>query len=145
VLNGNGRYETMTDFADSAELLAWIASNRIEGVLFLSGDRHHSELIRVQRPGAYPLYDFTSSSITAGVHVMKPDDPEYVNPLRVEGTLLMEHSFGIVRVSGAPKQRRLTLLSCGVDGAVRWERTITREELSFPKPESGKKPSSPRR
>ena len=28
-------------------------------VLFLSGDRHHTELNRQERHGAYPLYDFT--------------------------------------------------------------------------------------
>ena len=145
VLNANSRHETMTKFADTEELIAWIARNSIDGVLFLSGDRHHGELVRIQRPGVYPLYDFTSSSITAGVHVMKPDDPEYVNPLRVDGTLAMEHNFGVVRFSGAPKQRRATLQLYGVDGALRWERTITRDELSFPKPESGKKPSTPRR
>ncbi len=132
VLNANSRYETMTGFADTGELLAWIASNRIDGVLFLSGDRHHSELIRVQRSGGYPFYDFTSSSITAGLHVMKPDDPEYHNPLRVDGTLLVEHSFGVLRFTGEGKQRRVTLQACGVDGAVRWERVISRDELSFP-------------
>lgn len=132
VLNANSRYETMTAYADTEALIAWIASNRIEGVLFLSGDRHHAELIRVQRPGGYPLYDFTSSSITAGVHVMKDDDPEYRNALRVDGTLVMEHNFGTLTFTGEGKFRRVTLQLCGVDGAVRWERTIKREELSFP-------------
>ncbi len=145
VLNANSRHETMTAFADTGEILAWIARNRIEGVLFLSGDRHHAELVRIARPGGYPLYDFTSSSLTAGVHVMQPDDPEYANPLRVDGTLAMEHNFGVVRFSGPPKQRRATLQLCGADGGVRWERTITREELSFPQQESGKKPGTPRR
>ena len=134
VLNANARHETMAAFADTAEIVAWIAANRIDGVLFLSGDRHHSELVRIEPPGVYPLYDFTSSSITAGVHVMTPDDQEYGNPLRVEGTLLMEHSFGVVRVTGPRAARRLTLQACGADGAVRWERTIAREELSFPGP-----------
>jgi len=139
VLNANSRYETMTNFTDTEEILAWIAANRIDGVLFLSGDRHHSELIRIVRPGVYPLYDFTSSSITAGVHVMKPTDPEYSNPLRVDGTLLMEHSFGVLRFSGPRDGRRVTLQACGVDGRARWERTITREELSFPRaPRSGR-------
>jgi len=143
VLNANSRHETMTDFSDTEEILAWIARNRIDGVLFLSGDRHHSELIRVQRPGAYPLYDFTSSSITAGVHVMGPDDPEHRNPLRVDGTLLMEHSFGIVRVTGPRNGRRVTLQACGVDGAVRWERTIAPGELSFPPAARQRKPGDP--
>jgi alkaline phosphatase D len=145
VLNANSRHETMTAFADTHEVLAWIARNRVEGVLFLSGDRHHAELVRIDRPGGYPLYDFTSSSITAGVHVMKEGDPELVNPLRVDGTLAMEHNFGVVRFSGPPRQRQVTLQLCGVDGAVRWERTITRAELSFPQPESGKQPSRQRR
>jgi alkaline phosphatase D len=137
VLNTNTRNETMAVYADITELLAWIESTRIEGVLFLSGDRHHGELLRVQRPGVYPLYDFTSSSITAGVHVMKADNSELRNPLRVDGTLVMEHNFGILSFAGDAKHRRVTLQLCGVDGAVRWERTISREELSFPAAEAG--------
>lgn len=132
VLNANSRDETMAAYADLEELLAFIARNRVEGVLFLSGDRHHAELLKVQRPGMYPLYDFTSSSITAGVHVMKPDDPELANPLRVAGTLAMEHNFGVLRFAGEPGRRRVTLQLYGADGGLRWERTVTREELSFP-------------
>ncbi len=37
---------------------------RAEGVIFLSGDRHWSEFSRIDGPCGYPLYDFTSSSMT---------------------------------------------------------------------------------
>jgi len=143
VLNANSRYETMTDFADTEELIAWIAANRIEGVLFLSGDRHHSELVRIDRPGVYPLYDFTSSSLTAGVHVMAPDDPEYANPLRVAGTLVMQHSFGVLRFAGPRGDRRVTLQARAADGTLLWERTIARGELAFPRPAHARTPGDP--
>ena len=33
--------------------------------MFLSGDRHFTELLKVERPGTYPLYEFTSSPLTS--------------------------------------------------------------------------------
>ncbi len=32
----------------------------------LSGDRHHSEVIKMERPGTYPLYDITVSPLDIG-------------------------------------------------------------------------------
>jgi alkaline phosphatase D len=42
-----------------------ILKEGIEGVIFLDGDRHHSEITKLEREGTYPLYDFTISSFTA--------------------------------------------------------------------------------
>lgn len=55
------------------ELLTAIEREKINGVLFLSGDRHHTELTKVSRAGTYPLYDLTSSPLTSGSHA---DDGE---------------------------------------------------------------------
>ena len=41
------------------------AAQKIDGVMFLSGDRHFSELLKIDRPGAYPLYEYTSSPLTS--------------------------------------------------------------------------------
>ena len=60
------RWEGYAQFAfERDRLLDEIRRRRIEGVIFLSGDRHHSELVRVHPDGLYPLYDFTSSPLTS--------------------------------------------------------------------------------
>lgn len=119
---------------EQAELLDFIKDQRISGVLFLSGDRHLTELIRVERPGQYPLYDYTSSPLTAGTWVPGDDHPEKNNPHRVPGTLLTEHTFGMLLFEGPPATRRVRLQAYDKAGALKWERVITRDEISFPKP-----------
>lgn len=133
VLNPHTRYEGLVNFpADYQGLLEFIRTARIEGVVFLSGDRHHSELIRLQPEGSYPLYDFTSSPLTAGPHKMRQDDPEKLNPDRVPGTLLEERAFGSLTFTGRGAERRVILRARAADGTLRWEREILARELSFP-------------
>ncbi len=132
VLNPLTRFETLAHYAEYDELLAFIRRTRVGGVVFVSGDRHHSELIRVDVPGGYPLYDFTSSSLTAGIAPVEPGDAEFDNPFRVPGTLLNEHSFGVLRFAGPRTDRTLTFEAYGVDGTLRWSHTVRRRELSVP-------------
>ena len=44
----------------------WLIAQRVDGLIFVSGDRHFTELLKVARAGAYPLYEFTSSPLTSG-------------------------------------------------------------------------------
>jgi alkaline phosphatase D len=132
-LNPLTKDEGLVRFADHAEILDFIRDRRVEGVLFLSGDRHISELIRVERPGQYALYDYTSSPITAGTWVPAPDTPEAKNPHRVPGTLLTEHSYGTLRFEGPEKDRRVVLRAFDKAGVLKWEHVIRRSELAFPR------------
>jgi alkaline phosphatase D len=118
--------------ADRDELMGFIQAERIEGVLFLSGDRHRSEVIRVTPKGGYPLYDFTSSSLTAGTWSIQPTDPELHSPYRVPGTLLNEHSYGTLRFEGPRDDRRVVLRGFDKEGVQRFEHAIPRSELAFP-------------
>ncbi len=132
VLNPHTRYEGLVHFpADYERLLRFIQIARIDGVLFISGDRHHTELIRLQREGMYPLYDFTSSPLTAGPHRMREDDPEKGNPNRVPGTLLEERSFGSLTFEGHGEERRVVLRARAADGTLRWQQTIYARDLTF--------------
>ncbi len=147
VLNPHTRYEGLVNFpADYQGLLDFIRAARIEGVFFISGDRHHTELIRLQPEGMYPLYDFTSSPLTAGPHRMREDDPEKVNPDRVPGTLLQERSFGSLTFTGRGEERRVLLRARAADGTLRWERAIAARALTFPRPEgaAASRPTAPR-
>ena len=127
--NRRNRYESFGNFpAEQRALAEWLAERRIEGVLFLSGDRHFSELLRVERPGMYPLYEFTSSPLTAGpfrdLHVEERENPE-----AVPGTIVTERSFGMLRFSGPRKDRAVTLEAYASDGRLLWQRRIAAAEL----------------
>jgi len=53
------------------EIFAFLAANRIDGVVLLSADRHRSDVWKIDRPRGYPLYEFESSRLT-NVHVHRP-------------------------------------------------------------------------
>ena len=121
--------------AERAFLLDQIRARRIDGVVFLSGDRHHAELLKLDRPGTYPLYEFTSSPLTAGAstYAADPDSPEFDNPLRVPGTLVAgRHNFGTLSVSGPRTDRTLTMRALDAEGAVIWEQSVRAASLRTP-------------
>ncbi|MEL6617217.1 MAG: phosphodiesterase, partial [Bacteroidota bacterium] len=112
-----------------------IRQRQIDGVVFLSGDRHHSELIRIERPGTYPLVEFTSSPLTAGASTFpaREDSPEYQNPVRVEGTLVAgERNFGLLSFSGPREDRVLTMSTYDASGETLWEHAVRASELRTP-------------
>lgn len=116
---------------EQAALLDWIAAQRVEGVVFLSGDRHHGELLRLERSGCYPLYDLTTSPLTSGVHTIGPDDPEWQNERRVPDTLVMQRNYALLRFSGPARARQLAIELHGEGGELLWKREVARAELSF--------------
>ena len=133
-LNPVAVYETFANIAPAERqtILNEIAARQIEGVVFLSGDRHHTELLRLDRPGAYPIYEFTSSPLTAGgsTAALQPDSPERDNPLRVPGTLVAgPRNFGTMTVSGPRTDRTMTLRTYGADGALLWEHAVRARDL----------------
>ena len=140
VLNSNARDECFAHYVrEQKELLDWIAQQRIRGVVFLSGDRHESELIRVTPDGLYPLYDFTSSPLTAGLTNPMPKEEEN-NPLRVSGTLVNDmHSFGLLKISGMCNERTLEMQVVDREGKRRWTHTVRAKELVAP-PQPGVTP-----
>lgn len=103
-----------------------ITQNDIKGVMFVTGDIHAAELSKLDRPGTYPLYEFTSSSLTAGAN---KDIEQQSNTYRVPGTAVGKHNFGLITVSGPAKQRMLTLAVHDKDGNQVWQRSIREDEL----------------
>lgn len=104
VLNYNTTYDCMVYYKkEFNELMDFLLTQKINGVIFLSGDRHHSEIIKKERPESYPLYDITVSPLTSRAGKAKGGEVE--NPLRVPGSLIEEQNFGNFSVSGEPKNR----------------------------------------
>lgn len=126
------RIEGWSHFADERrEFFDWLTVNRVSGVVFLSGDRHHTELNKQERHGAYPLYDFTCSPLTSGVHApARGEDMSRADP----DTVVNQHNFCTLDFSGAWSERRMTMKSFDADGRELWKRDISASDLMHAKP-----------
>lgn len=121
---GFENYATVPE--ERARLFAALRAERIPGVLFLSGDKHWTELSRMDRVGTYPLYDLTVSPLTAGPSTgWKAEQNAY----RVEGTLVTEHNFGTLDIAGPRNDRVLTISIRDAGGNLKWTRAIAASEL----------------
>lgn len=129
--NDDDMYEGWNQYPiERAEFLGWLQTNQIPGVLFLSGDRHITELIRYPRPRYvgkhdYPLIEFTSSPLNSGP--AKGDK----NPNRVPDTLVEARNYGVLKFAGDTKNRTLTLQTKSVEGKVLWSHTLTLADLGY--------------
>jgi alkaline phosphatase D len=114
------------------ELLDFLKEAEIEGVVFLSGDRHFTELLKTEREDYYPLYEFTSSPLSAGNYSTLDKSEEFNNPQRVDGTLVYKsRNFGMMRVKGKRGERVLTLQTYDPEGNLLWEKTFSQADLSI--------------
>jgi alkaline phosphatase D len=117
---------------EQRQLLDFLSDNRIEGVLFLTGDRHFSELIRLDRPDHYPLFEFTCSPLSSSTYSSMTTEKE--NPMRVPGTLVhTERNFGLITITGPRKQRQLTLSCYDSSGKLLWQHVLDRGQLRYAK------------
>ncbi|NKI33811.1 alkaline phosphatase family protein [Wenzhouxiangella sp. XN79A] len=107
------------------EILDRLAAEDIPGVVFLTGDRHHSVLLKMDRRGDYPLHDWTVSPLTAGPSSPRDGEGQY----RVEGSLYTDRNFGRVEISGPRDDRVATLVLHDSDGEERYRYTIRANDL----------------
>lgn len=128
VVNPASVFENMATFPEARErLLKRIEENNISGVLFISGDRHHTNLQKLERTGTYPLYDVTISPLTSGAG--KPVKDEEKSPI-VKGTEVNnQQNFGILEVSGPRTDRTLKINIFDKEGKELWNYSIKAKEL----------------
>lgn len=111
------------------ELIAFIKEHNITGILFISGDRHHAELMRIKEENLYPLYDFTTSPLTMYPVKISKKSREYENPDKVKGTYFPSYNYGKVSVTGASENRKCIIELKDKKGKVIWTREIPANEL----------------
>ncbi len=107
ILINNPFGEDLGDFGNAKQkLLAAIKQQKISGVLFLSGDRHYGEILKLEQKNQYPLYEITSSPLTSILNPAYTQD----SLVRVPNTLIMQQNFARLSISGKGFQRK-----CRVD------------------------------
>lgn len=105
------------------EIFSFIEENRIEGVALIAADRHRSDLWRIERPNAYPLYEFMSSRLT-NIHIHKI----------MEKSLFgynAKRSFGLLSFDTTAKDPVITYHIQSVDDEPIHRHSVRLSELQF--------------
>lgn len=106
--------------SERQKLLTAIDHYAIKGVVFLTGDRHHSELTSWISPGGIKVYDITSSALTSSTNA----HPEEPNTGRVEGSMVGVRNYAQIKISGDKATRMLSLHFKDADGKIIYTDTI---------------------
>ena len=123
--------ESFQDFkTELNDLVSFIGENKISGVIFLSGDRHHTELMKVDDKIEYPIYEFTNSALTS-IGIRPKNSTEKTNPIRIENTMVFDNNFGRISILGPLGDRSCKLETFSNTGKLLWEYIIPQSELSF--------------
>ncbi len=118
-------YEAWANFLqEQRRMLNLIKETRASGVVFISGDVHYAEISKLKEEGLYPIYDITSSGITATWRFATP------NFNRVDGAV-MENHFGMIEIDWQQEDPELTFKIIDLKDKVRIARKVKLSELSF--------------
>ena len=99
--------------AERKKILHLIDDNNIKNVVFLTGDRHHSEVSVYNTPDGDKIYDITSSPITSGAY----DHSDEPNSLRFKkDAIIGENNYAVLEVSGKRTKRKLKVVFKDVKG-----------------------------
>ena len=130
VLNQSGGKEYMRNYScEFTELMNFIVTYKIEGVVFLSGDRHFSEVITYQPKGGYKMYDFTCSALTSRPRTL--NEKEKANPNRVPQTLVTTNTFARFEISGPKGDRSLKMVTIDKSGVIQSSFLLNEKDLKM--------------
>ncbi len=105
------------------EILSFIESEEIEGVILMSADRHRSDCWKIARPNGYDLYEFNSSRLTN----------QHIHPtMEKKGAIFSYNkpqSFGLVTFDTAADDPQVTYEVVNIEGEKPHSITVHRSEL----------------
>lgn len=119
-------WEAWANFPHERErFMRLIEKTKANGVFFISGDVHYSEMSKLKRPNLYPLYDLTASGMTHGHSCAG----ENIN--RIHGAY-MKPNFGWIDIDWKGKDTQVSLkIISSEEGEVKIEHQIPLKELQF--------------
>jgi len=121
VLSDAAVYENVAQFPDERkQILERIEAEDIRGVVFLSGDRHTTELSEFTMGNGRKVYDLTVSPLTSGPGHAKDE----ANTLRVEGTYVEQRNYAVLSFAGPRKDRMCTVEVKSTEGELLWKQNL---------------------
>lgn len=106
------------------ELLAFIREHDISGVIFLTGDVHHTGLYRHRLDDSRWVYELTSSPLSSGAWTDVANSPKARDPQLVPGTLVGTQNYCRIRIAGPRDSRRVEITCIDKERTQRWQHTI---------------------
>ena len=100
-----------------------VEQTHADGLLFVSGDRHWSELSRIDGPG-YPIYDLTIGSLT-----QSNPEPLPPNRNRVSTSVYEREAVGRMRIDWSAADPTIDLEALDADGMPQIARRLTLSEM----------------
>lgn len=120
-------YENMAQFpAERSELLDRIDKEGIRGVVFLTGDRHNTELSRIELPNGGLVYDLTASPLTSGSY----DHTDEPNNHRIGGSMVGVRNYAALNFSGPRKDRKCEIEIRDSEGELIWTYALQAKDWS---------------
>ena len=119
----NGHHSGWHNYrAERDQFLAWLAREKVSGLLFLSGDRHNTQVFRLKQEGAQVTYEFSCSPLTSRLSRLSRKDranPRFVAELAVE-----QRNYGTLEFAGTGATRRIVASCFSSGGKQLWQRTL---------------------
>ena len=121
VLNDAAVYENVSQFpSERQQILERLEQEDIRGVVFLSGDRHTTELSEYTMGNGRKVYDLTVSPLTSrAAHAA--DEP---NSFRVDGTYVEQRNYAKLSFDGPRKQRSCLVEIKSTEGETLWSKSL---------------------
>ena len=121
VLNDAAVYENVSQFpSERQQILERLEEEDIRGVVFLSGDRHTTELSEYTMGNGRKVYDLTVSPLTSrAAHAA--DEP---NSFRVDGTYVEQRNYAKLSFEGPRKQRTCLVEIKSTEGETLWSKSL---------------------
>ena len=116
-------YEAWANFPlEQKRMLDLIQSTKANGVFFISGDVHYSELCELPNEGHYPIYDLTCSGLTEEWRFATP------NKYRI-GQAVMDNHFGIIEIDCKANDPLIQLQVWDKENKLRIEKNLKLSQL----------------
>jgi alkaline phosphatase D len=128
-LAGSAGQETWSNLPmERARFMELLDSLQVDNALFISGDRHWSELSALKRASGLPLYDLTSSSLNRPHQRGTPTK----NAFRVIEKTYHEENYGRILIDWKQQDPELTLQICNLTGEVMLGKKLHLGDLARP-------------
>jgi len=119
----NGHHSGWHNYRSERDaFLAWLARERIPGLLFITGDRHNTQVFRLKQDGAPVVYEFSCSPFTSRLSKLSKKDQ--ANPRFVSGLGVEQRNFGTLELTGEGAARRIVASCFDSRGKQLWQRTL---------------------
>ena len=117
-------WESWANFTNERNRLFSLLKNLgTNGVFFISGDMHWSELSRVDQAVDYPLWEITSSGLTRSKKTVSPNKHRVVEPYT-------KPNYGLIEIDWDNRDPHITLSIKDVAGQTVAQQEIRLRELS---------------